>query len=70
MSSGASAAPSPGSIQQTSLSARPCARVGSSDPHNKKVMLFEADVCCAMKKYLGAKQPKQSYELRKFEVVP
>ena len=44
MSGSASATPSPGSTeQQTSWSARPCSGVGSSDPRNKKVMLFEAE---------------------------
>ena len=32
------------------LLAGPGSRVGSSDPHNKKEMIFEAEVCCAMKK--------------------
>ena len=43
---------SPGSSQQTSSS------VGSSDPHNKNVMLFEAEVCCAMKKIFRSKTAK------------
>ena len=65
MSGSASATPSPGSTeQQTSWSARPCSGVGSSDPRNKKVMLFEAEVCCAMKKYLGAKQQKRRHAIR------
>ena len=50
--------------QQTSWSAKPCSGVGSSDPRNKKVMLFEAEVCCAMKKYLGAKQQKRRHAIR------
>ena len=65
MSGSASATPSPGSTeQQTSWSARPCSGAGSSDPRNKKVMLFEAEVCCAMKTYLGAKQQKRRHAIR------
>ena len=65
MSGSVSATPSPGSTeQQTSWSARPCSGVGSSDPRNKKVMLFEAEVCCAVKKYLGAKQQKCRHAIR------
>ena len=65
MSGRASATPSLGSTeQQTSWSARPCSRVGSSLPRNKKVILFEAEACCAMKKYLGAKQQKRRHATR------
>ena len=65
MSDSASATPSPGSTeQQTSWSARPCSGVGSSDPPNKKVMLFEAEVCCAMKKIFRSKTAKTSSHYR------
>ena len=55
-----------GSSQSSSMSgsaswsARPSSGVGSSDPRNKKVMLFEAEVCCAMKKIFRSKTAKTS----------